>query len=65
MPKKAAWRSAIVPGLGQIYPIKDGWKVPFIYGGIVSLGAGLLSLKSDAIIKSFLGEVQYRQAHNE
>ena len=30
-PKKAAWMSAILPGLGQIYNEKI-WKVPVIYG---------------------------------
>lgn len=31
-PKKAAWMSALLPGLGQIYNNKI-WKVPLIYGG--------------------------------
>ena len=30
-PKKAAWMSALLPGLGQIYNDKI-WKVPVIYG---------------------------------
>ncbi len=32
-PAKAAFYSAVVPGLGQIYTGKS-WKVPFIYGGL-------------------------------
>src|SRR5262245_25473459 len=32
-PKAAAIRSAIVPGLGQIYN-KKYWKLPIIYGGL-------------------------------
>ncbi|HEX8563014.1 MAG TPA: DUF5683 domain-containing protein [Flavobacterium sp.] len=32
-PSKAAFYSAIVPGLGQAYN-KDYWKIPIVYGGI-------------------------------
>ena len=36
-PRKAAFRSAILPGLGQIYN-KQYWKLPFIIGGGAVIG---------------------------
>ncbi len=36
-PSKAAFYSAVVPGLGQVYN-KKYWKLPIVYGG---MGAGL------------------------
>ena len=37
-PKKAALKSALVPGLGQIYN-KKIWKVPIVYGALGTSGA--------------------------
>ncbi len=61
MPHKAVMRSAILPGLGQIYN-KRWWKVPFIYAGFV--GVGLAFDFNQRYYREFLGEVQYRSAHN-
>lgn len=36
-PRKASLYSAILPGLGQAYN-KKYWKIPLIYGGLISLG---------------------------
>lgn len=36
-PKKASVLSAVMPGLGQIYN-KQAWKLPFIYGGLFTIG---------------------------
>lgn len=58
MPRIAAKRSAIVPGLGQIYN-KRWWKVPLVYGGFV--GIGLVYEFNQRQYKIFLREAQYRQ----
>lgn len=34
-PAKAAFYSAILPGLGQVYN-KDAWKLPFVYGAMAT-----------------------------
>lgn len=42
IPKKAAIRSAILPGWGQVYNRK-GWKVPVVYGALGFTGALFIS----------------------
>ena len=39
-PKKAAWMSAVLPGLGQGYN-KKYWKIPVIYAGFVGASYGI------------------------
>ncbi|MEJ7691454.1 DUF5683 domain-containing protein [Daejeonella sp.] len=58
MPGIAARRSAMLPGLGQIYN-KRWWKVPLVYGGFV--GIGLVYEFNQRQYKIFLTEAQYRQ----
>jgi len=41
IPSLAVKRSLIIPGWGQVYNHKI-WKVPFIYAGLVSLGAAVI-----------------------
>lgn len=38
--KRAAWMSAVLPGMGQVYN-KRWWKVPIIYAGFAGLSYGL------------------------
>lgn len=40
LPSKAVFRSAVIPGWGQLYN-KRWWKVPFIYGGLTGLGLSI------------------------
>jgi hypothetical protein len=56
-PGIAARKSAIVPGLGQIYN-KRWWKVPLVYGGFV--GIGLVFEFNQRYYQTFLKEAQYR-----
>lgn len=58
MPRKAAIRSAILPGLGQIYN-RRWWKVPLVYGAYV--GVGLVYEFNQRYYKMFLTEAQFRQ----
>lgn len=57
-PRIAARRSAILPGLGQIYN-KRWWKVPLVYGGFV--GIGLVFEFNQRYYNTFLKEAQYRE----
>lgn len=62
MPRKAALRSAIIPGWGQYYNKGLWWiKVPVIYGGLGTL-AGIYMWNQDNY-KRFLHEAQFRQAN--
>ena len=58
MPRKAALKSLMVPGLGQIYN-KRWWKVPLVYGGFV--GIGLVFEFNHRYYKVFLKEAQFRE----
>jgi hypothetical protein len=58
MPRRAALKSAMLPGLGQIYN-KRWWKVPLVYGGFV--GLGLVFEFNQRYYKIFLKEAQFRQ----
>lgn len=44
--KKAAWMSAVLPGLGQAYN-KRWWKIPIVYAGFAGLGYGLYHFGSN------------------
>lgn len=58
MPRHAALRSLMVPGLGQIYN-KRWWKVPLVYGGF--FGIGLVFEFNQRYYKVFLKEAQFRE----
>lgn len=49
-PQKAAFRSAVLPGLGQVYN-RQYWKLPFVYGGAVIIGHYIKY--QDRLYKSF------------
>jgi len=61
-PRKAIYRSAIIPGWGQA---RNGkwWKVPLVYGGFV--GVGLYYEFNQRYYKEFLKESQYRKTRLE
>jgi len=60
-PRKAIYRSAIIPGWGQA---RNGkwWKVPLVYGGFV--GIGLYYEFNQRYYKEFLEESQYRKSRD-
>ena len=58
MPRRAAWRSLMLPGLGQIYN-KRWWKVPLVYGGFI--GIGLVFEFNNRNYRVFLKEAQFRE----
>lgn len=58
MPRQAAMKSAMLPGLGQLYN-KRWWKVPLIYGGFI--GIGLVYEFNQRNYKIFLKEAQFRE----
>ena len=61
MPRRAALKSAMLPGLGQIYN-KRWWKVPLIYGGLL-LFIDSYNSNNDSY-HAFLKEAQYRAEKN-
>jgi hypothetical protein len=63
--KKAAWRSAIIPGWGQVsngLNIYRGVKVAAIYTGGTLLAMSYISNNNN--YHKILAEVQYRETHN-
>jgi hypothetical protein len=59
VPRKATFRSLILPGLGQIYN-RQYWKLPFIYGGLV--GAVYSFQWNQNLYNQYLAG--YREAYN-
>jgi hypothetical protein len=62
MPRRAAIRSAIIPGWGQLTNHR-WWKVPLVYGGFV--GIGLVYDFNQTNYKIFLKEAQNRQFNEQ
>jgi hypothetical protein len=58
MPRRAAMKSLMLPGLGQIYN-KRWWKVPLVYGGFI--GIGLVFEFNNRNYQVFLKEAQFRE----
>ena len=56
-PKKAAWMSAVLPGLGQAYNHKY-WKIPIVYVGFGGAGAGIYFLNKN--FTYYRNEYRYR-----
>ena len=57
-PKKALFRSGVIPGWGQLYNHR-WWKVPIIYGGLALLGDVIVYNQNNYNI--FLKEAQLRE----
>ncbi len=56
-PKKAAWMSAVLPGLGQGYNHKY-WKIPIVYTGFAGAGVGIYFLNKN--FTYYRDEYRYR-----
>ena len=62
-PRKAAIRSAILPGLGQIYN-KKYWKLPLVYGALGASGAVFVSNITNYKDTRFAYRVKYNMRVN-
>jgi hypothetical protein len=62
-PKKAAIRSAILPGLGQIYN-KKYWKLPIVYGALGTCGAIFFYNLNNYKDTRFAYRVKYNMQYN-
>lgn len=62
MPRRAAIRSAIIPGWGQMTN-RRWWKVPLVYGGFV--GLALVYDFNQTNYKTFLTEAQNREFNEQ
>ena len=62
MPRRAALRSAIIPGWGQLTN-RRWWKVPLVYGGFV--GIALVYDFNQTNYKIFLTEAQNREFNSQ
>ena len=56
-PKKAAWMSAVLPGLGQGYN-KKYWKIPIVYAGFAGTTVGIVLNFNQ--YKKYRDEYRYR-----
>ena len=70
-PKKAALYSAILPGAGQVYT-KKYWKVPIVYGGIVTSfyfinenNSKYIEYREAALLSHETGENQLGHSYSE
>ena len=70
-PKKAALYSAILPGAGQVYT-KKYWKVPIVYGGLVTSfyfinenNSKYIEYREAALLSHETGENQLEYSYSE